>query len=50
MAKKNAFTEMPAKEPPPAQFTEADLFILESLRFKDEDGGRFEGKIIANIL
>jgi hypothetical protein len=50
MPKKNFMTAAPAKAPPPAQFTEADVFILESLRFKDEDANRFEGKIIARIL
>lgn len=50
MPKKNIMTAAPAKTPPPAQLTEADLFILESLRFEDESAGRFEGKMIANIL
>jgi hypothetical protein len=35
---------------PPIQITEAELFILESLRLEDEQAGRFEGKIMADIL
>jgi hypothetical protein len=50
MPRKFIFPPAAAKHPPPAQITEADLFILESLRFEDEQAKRFEGRIMAEIL
>lgn len=50
MPKKNFLPSAPAKPAPPVQFTAADLFIIESLRLKDEQAQLFEGKVMANIL
>jgi len=35
---------------PPIQLTDPEVFILESLSFQDEVEGRFEGKVLADML
>ena len=50
MPKKNILPAAPVKSAPPISFTQADLFIIESLRLKDEQAQLFEGKVMSNIL